>query len=45
MIRIEGQPVLTAAEMRAAEDAVIATAVSVETLMDRAAYEAFLGTL
>ena len=36
MIRIEGQPILTAAEMRAAEDAVIATGVSVETLMDRA---------
>ncbi|PTQ64532.1 hydroxyethylthiazole kinase-like uncharacterized protein yjeF/hydroxyethylthiazole kinase-like uncharacterized protein yjeF [Sphingomonas sp. PP-CE-3G-477] len=36
MIGIEGQPVLTAAEMRAAEDAVIATGVSVETLMDRA---------
>ncbi|NII58810.1 NAD(P)H-hydrate dehydratase [Sphingomonas aerolata] len=36
MIRIEGQPVLTAAEMRAAEDAVIATGVPVDTLMDRA---------
>jgi len=36
MIGIEGQPVLTAAAMRAAEDAVIATGVSVETLMDRA---------
>jgi len=36
MIRIEGQPVLTAAEMRAAEDAVIATGVTVDTLMDRA---------
>jgi len=36
MIRIEGQPILTAAEMRAAEDAVIATGVSVQTLMDRA---------
>ena len=36
MIGIEGQPVLTAAEMRAAEDAVIATGVSVETLMERA---------
>ena len=36
MIGIEGQPVLTAAEMRAAEDAVIATGVSVDTLMDRA---------
>jgi hydroxyethylthiazole kinase-like uncharacterized protein yjeF len=36
MIGIEGRPILTAAEMRAAEDAVIATGVSVETLMDRA---------
>ncbi len=36
MIGIEGQPVLTATEMRAAEDAVIATGVSVDTLMDRA---------
>ena len=36
MIRIEGQAILTAAEMRAAEDAVIATGVSVETLMERA---------
>ena len=36
MIPIEGQPVLTAAEMRAAEEAVIATGVSVDTLMDRA---------
>ncbi|MBC3941438.1 NAD(P)H-hydrate dehydratase [Sphingomonas albertensis] len=36
MIRIECQPILTAAEMRAAENAVIATGVSVETLMDRA---------
>jgi hydroxyethylthiazole kinase-like uncharacterized protein yjeF len=36
MIDIEGQPILTAAEMRAAEDAVIAGGVSVETLMDRA---------
>ncbi|KQN02577.1 carbohydrate kinase [Sphingomonas sp. Leaf230] len=36
MIGIEGQPVLTAAEMRAAEDAVIATGVSVEMLMERA---------
>jgi len=36
MIGIEGQPVLTAAEMRAAEDAVIATGVSVDTLMERA---------
>ncbi|VXC40058.1 NAD(P)H-hydrate epimerase,ADP-dependent (S)-NAD(P)H-hydrate dehydratase [Sphingomonas sp. T1] len=36
MIRIEGQLVLTAAEMRAAEDAVIATGVTVDTLMDRA---------
>ncbi len=34
MIGIEGQPILTAAEMRAAEDAVIATGVSVETLME-----------
>ena len=36
MIPIEGQPILTAAEMRAEEDAVIASGVSVETLMDRA---------
>ncbi|HXH16301.1 MAG TPA: NAD(P)H-hydrate dehydratase [Sphingomonas sp.] len=36
MIGIEGLPILTAAEMRAAEDAAIATGVSVETLMDRA---------
>ncbi|RZT54776.1 hydroxyethylthiazole kinase-like uncharacterized protein yjeF/hydroxyethylthiazole kinase-like uncharacterized protein yjeF [Sphingomonas sp. BK036] len=36
MIGIEGQPILTAAEMRAAEAAVIATGVSVETLMERA---------
>jgi hydroxyethylthiazole kinase-like uncharacterized protein yjeF len=36
MIGIEGQPILTGAEMRAAEDAVIASGVSVETLMDRA---------
>ncbi len=36
MIPIEGQPVLTAAEMRAAEEAVIATGVSVDMLMDRA---------
>jgi hydroxyethylthiazole kinase-like uncharacterized protein yjeF len=36
MIGIEGQPILTAAEMRAAEDAVIASGVSVATLMDRA---------
>ena len=36
MIGIEGQPVLTAAQMRAAEDAVIATGVSVDTLMKRA---------
>ena len=36
MIPIKGQPVLTAAEMRAAEEAVIATGVSVDTLMDRA---------
>ena len=36
MTRIEGQPILTAAEMRAAEDAVIAGGVTVETLMDRA---------
>ena len=36
MIGIEGQPVLTAAEMRAAENAVIATGVSVEALMERA---------
>ena len=36
MIGIEGQPILTAAEMRAAEDAVIATGVSVDTLMERA---------
>jgi hydroxyethylthiazole kinase-like uncharacterized protein yjeF len=36
MIDIEAQPILTAAEMRAAEDAVIAGGVSVETLMNRA---------
>jgi hydroxyethylthiazole kinase-like uncharacterized protein yjeF len=36
MIRIEGQLVLTATEMRAAEEAVIATGVTVDTLMDRA---------
>ncbi len=36
MIRIEGQPILTAAEMRAAEDAVITTGVPVEMLMERA---------
>jgi hydroxyethylthiazole kinase-like uncharacterized protein yjeF len=36
MIGIEGQPILTATEMRAAEDAVIATGVSVDTLMERA---------
>jgi len=36
MIHIEGQAILTAAEMRAAEDAVIAGGVSVETLMERA---------
>jgi len=36
MIGIEGQPILTAAEMRAAEDAVIAAGVPVETLMERA---------
>ncbi len=36
MIPIEGQPILTAAEMRAAEDAVIAGGVTVERLMDRA---------
>ena len=36
MIGIEGQPVLTVAEMRAAEDAVMATGVSVEALMERA---------
>ncbi len=36
MTPIEGQPVLTAAEMRVAEEAVIATGVSVDTLMDRA---------
>ncbi len=36
MIRTEGQPILTAAEMRAAADAVIATGVSVDTLMERA---------
>ncbi|PZO77043.1 MAG: NAD(P)H-hydrate dehydratase [Sphingomonas taxi] len=34
MIRIEGQPILTAAEMRAAEDAVIAGGATVEALMD-----------
>ena len=36
MIGIEGQPILTAAEMRAAEAAVIAGGVTVETLMERA---------
>ncbi|KQM70705.1 bifunctional ADP-dependent NAD(P)H-hydrate dehydratase/NAD(P)H-hydrate epimerase [Sphingomonas sp. Leaf20] len=36
MIPIEGQPVLTAAEMRGAEEAVIATGISIDTLMDRA---------
>ncbi len=36
MIGIEGQPILTAAAMRAAEAAVMATGVSVEALMERA---------
>jgi hydroxyethylthiazole kinase-like uncharacterized protein yjeF len=36
MIAIEGESILTAAEMRAAEEVVIATGVSVETLMERA---------
>ena len=36
MIEIAGRPILNAAEMRAAEDAVIATGASVEMLMDRA---------
>ncbi len=36
MMRIDGQPILTAAEMRASEDVVIAGGVSVETLMERA---------
>ena len=36
MIPIAGQPILTAAEMRAAEDAVMATGVSVDALMERA---------
>ncbi|MEG8039345.1 NAD(P)H-hydrate dehydratase [Sphingomonas sp. LR60] len=36
MIPIAGTPVLTAAEMRAAEAAVIATGISVDTLMQRA---------
>lgn len=36
MIRIDGQPILTAAEMRASEDMVMAGGVSVETLMERA---------
>ncbi|MEH3121228.1 MAG: NAD(P)H-hydrate dehydratase [Sphingomonas phyllosphaerae] len=36
MIPIAGTPVLTAAQMRAAEDAAIATGTSVDTLMQRA---------
>ncbi len=36
MTHIKGQAILAAAEMRAAEDAVIAGGVSVETLMERA---------
>ncbi len=36
MIAIHGQPILTAAGMRAAEDAAVATGISVRTLMDRA---------
>jgi hydroxyethylthiazole kinase-like uncharacterized protein yjeF len=36
MIRIDGQPILTAAGMRAAEDAAIAAGTSVRTLMERA---------
>ncbi|MDO7841276.1 NAD(P)H-hydrate epimerase [Sphingomonas immobilis] len=36
MIRIEGQPILTAAQMRAAEDAAIAGGATVESLMERA---------
>ena len=36
MIPIEGRPILTAAQMRAAEDRAIADGASVESLMDRA---------
>ena len=36
MIAVDGQPILTAARMRAAEDAAIAAGTPVETLMDRA---------
>lgn len=36
MIPPEGQPILTAAQMRAAEDADVASGISVETLMQRA---------
>ncbi|MEE8609362.1 MAG: NAD(P)H-hydrate dehydratase [Sphingomonas aquatilis] len=36
MIPPEGQPILTAAQMRAAEDAAVASGTSVETLMQRA---------
>lgn len=36
MIPPEGQPILTAAQMRAAEDAAVASGISVETLMQRA---------
>ena len=36
MTPIEGQPILTAAQMRAAEDRAIADGASVESLMDRA---------
>lgn len=36
MIPLDGQPILTAAEMRAGEEAAIAAGASVETLMDRA---------
>jgi ADP-dependent NAD(P)H-hydrate dehydratase / NAD(P)H-hydrate epimerase len=36
MIAPEGQPILTAAQMRAAEDAAVASGTSVETLMQRA---------
>lgn len=36
MIPIEGQPILTAAQMRAAEDKAIAAGTSVEELMERA---------
>ena len=36
MIPPEGQPILSAAEMRAAEGAAVASGISVETLMQRA---------